>query len=81
MSTEEFQYDANGLLDHLLQRCSLKNDAALARHFQVAPPVISKLRHSRLPVGDSFVIRCIELGGLTLPEVRAFVPSPYVGGV
>lgn len=74
-AAEEFQYNASGLLDHLLERCKLKNDAALARHFEVAPPVLSKLRHNRMPVGDSFILKCIEIVGMTAPEIRA-----YIGG-
>jgi hypothetical protein len=37
----------NYLLDVLLQRHELKNDAALAVALAVAPPVISKVRHGR----------------------------------
>lgn len=77
MSNTDVQYDANGLLDALLARHQLKNDAALSRMLQVAPPVLSKLRHHALPLGDSFVLRCVEIAGMSLPEVRAFVPSPY----
>lgn len=73
--SEEFQYNANGLLDHLLERLSLRNDAALARLMQVQPPVLSKIRHNRMPVGDSFILKCIETAGMSAPEVRS-----YVGG-
>ena len=70
--------DPNGLLDAVIAQHQLKNDAALARLLDLAPPVISKLRSFKMPVGDSFVLRCIETAGLTLPQVRQFVPSPYV---
>lgn len=69
----------NGLLDAVIARHQLKNDAALARHLDVAPPVLAKFRHHVMPVGDSFVLRCVERAGMTLTEVRQFVPSPYVG--
>lgn len=71
--------DPNGLLDALIGKHQLKNDAALARFMQIAPPVVSKLRGYKMAVGDSFVLRCVETAGLTLAEVRVFVPSPYVG--
>lgn len=71
--------DPNGLLDALASKHQLKNDAALARLLKIAPPVISKLRGYTLPVGDSFVLRCTDIAGMTLAEVRAFVPSPYSG--
>lgn len=78
MQTLIQQQDANGLLDMLLAKHQLKNDAALARMLCLQPPVLSKLRHHTMPAGDSLVLRCTDLAGLTLAEVRQFVPSPYV---
>lgn len=62
------------LLDHLKAAMRLKNDAALARKFGVAPPVVSKIRHGVLPVGDSFLIKSHEIGGMSFAELRTFVP-------
>jgi hypothetical protein len=42
-------YNPNHLLDILLGKMQLKNDAALSRMLEVAPPVISKIRHHRRP--------------------------------
>ena len=53
---------ANRLLDHIIEKQHLKNDAALARLLEVAPPVISKLRHGRLPVGATLLITIDEVG-------------------
>lgn len=63
-------YDPNRLLDALLERLRLKNDAALSRLLEVAPPVISKIRHRRLPVGASLLIRMHEISGLTIQQLR-----------
>ncbi len=71
--------DPNGLLDAVIAKHALKNDAALARLLQVATPVLSKMRHHTMPVGDSFVLRCVERAQVPLEVVRQFVPSPYVG--
>lgn len=71
MSTE-VKYDANPLLDMLREKLACKNDAALSRKLEVAPPVLSKIRHFRLPVGASLLIRMHELTGLTIRELRAF---------
>ena len=65
----------NGLLDEVISIMHLKNDAALARALEVAPPVISKLRHQRIPVGASFLVKCHELGGLSFQHMRQFVPA------
>lgn len=64
------QYDPNRLLDTLIRKLALKNDAALARALEVAPPVISKIRYSRLPVGASLLIRMHEVSGMSIYELR-----------
>jgi hypothetical protein len=63
-------YDPNHLLGSLIQKLNLKNDAALSRALEVAPPVISKIRHRRLPVGASLLIRMHEVCGLSIKELR-----------
>ena len=68
--SEEFQYDPNTLLDTLIKTLGIKNDAALSRALEVAPPVISKIRHKILPVGPSLLIRMHEESGLSIREIR-----------
>lgn len=63
-------YDPNHLLDALIEKMNLKNDAALSRRLVVQPPVISKIRHRRLPVGASLLIRMHEESGLSIRELR-----------
>jgi hypothetical protein len=63
-------YDPNHLLDTLREKMKLKNDAALSRMLEVAPPVISKVRHRRLPVGASLLIRMHEVTGMSIRELR-----------
>jgi plasmid maintenance system antidote protein VapI len=63
------QYNPNQLLDTMLGKMMLKNDAALARALEVAPPVISKIRHHRLPVGASMLIRMHEVTGTSIRDV------------
>lgn len=64
------QYNPNRLLDTLTANLRLKNDAALARLLEVAPPVISKIRHLRLPVGASLLIRMHEVSDLSIRDLR-----------
>lgn len=66
----ELAYDPNRLLDTLIERLRLKNDAALSRALEVAPPVISKIRHGRLPVGAAMLIRMHEVSDLTIRDLR-----------
>jgi hypothetical protein len=67
---EMSDYNPNRLLDTLLQNLRLKNDAALSRLLEVAPPVISKIRHHRLPVGASLLIRMHEVSELSIKDLR-----------
>jgi hypothetical protein len=67
------EYDPNGLLDEVSRKLGVKNDAALSRAFDVAPPVVSKLRHQRMNVGPSIILKCHEIAGLSLPTIRSFI--------
>jgi hypothetical protein len=63
-------YNPNRLLDFIITRFQLKNDAALSRLLEVAPPVISKIRHHRLPVGASLLIRMNDVTGIETRQLR-----------
>ena len=67
---DQVAYDPNNLLDSLIEKLHLKNDAALSRALEVAPPVISKIRHRTLPVGASLLIRMHEVTDLSIRELR-----------
>ena len=67
---DQVAYDPNNLLDSLIEKLHLKNDAALSRALEVAPPVISKIRHRRLPVGASLLIRMHEVSDLSIRDLR-----------
>ena len=63
-------YDPCRLLDALIEQLGLKNDAALARLLEVAPPMISKIRHRTLPVGGAMLIRMHEISTLSIADLR-----------
>lgn len=63
-------YDPDRLLEALIERMNLKNDAALSRALAVSPPVISKIRHRRLPVTGSLLIRMHEVTNMSIQELR-----------
>ena len=64
------RYDPDHLLATLIERLNLKNGAALSRALEVSPPVISKIRHRRLPVTASLLIRMHEVSALSIKELR-----------
>lgn len=68
--SQQSEYNPDKLLDSLLSKLQLKNDAALARALEVAPPIISKIRHRRLPVGASILIRMHEVSDMPVAELR-----------
>jgi hypothetical protein len=70
MDSDQLKYDPNRLLDTLIEKLHLKNDAALSRALEVAPPVISKIRHNRLPVGASLLIRMHEVSDMSIRDLR-----------
>ncbi|MES2934015.1 MAG: hypothetical protein V4805_11080 [Pseudomonadota bacterium] len=63
-------YDPDHLFDTLIKQLGLKNDAVLSRVLEVAPPVISKMRHRTLPIGATLLIRMHEESGLSILELR-----------
>lgn len=63
-------YDPDRLLQALIEKLSLKNDAALSRTLEVSPPMISKIRHRRLPVTGSLLIRMHEVTQMSIRELR-----------
>ena len=71
--SDQLAYDPNNLLDTLIDKLHLKNDAALSRALELAPPVISKIRHRRLPVGASLLIRMHEVSDLSIRELRTLM--------
>lgn len=73
LKSDKFKYDPNHLFDTLIKRLHLKNDAALSRLLDVAPPVISKIRHHRLPIGASLMISMHEASGLNIKDLRALM--------
>lgn len=63
------------LLDSLLYRTGIKNDARLAKALRVSAPVVSKIRSGRLGVSDAFILRVHETFELPVREIRAILAS------
>lgn len=66
----------NAILDKMIDRLDLKNDAALSRVLKMPPPVISKLRHGRLPFGAAHQIRAHEVTGWPIAEIKEILGVP-----
>ena len=69
-------YNPNKVLDAIIEKLDLKNDAALSRALEVAPPVISKIRHCTLPIGATILLRMHEISDFSIRELREFIATP-----
>jgi hypothetical protein len=70
VQTQSQKHTVAYMLDVVLQEQNLKNDAALARALNVAPPVISKIRNGVLPLGSSMLVKLHEYTGLTTLKIK-----------
>ncbi|MES2299631.1 MAG: hypothetical protein V4582_21515 [Pseudomonadota bacterium] len=68
-------YDPNKVLDAVIEKLQLKNDAALSRALEVAPPVISKIRHRTLPIGATILLRMHEVSDLSIKDLRSLMAA------
>lgn len=66
-------YDPDRLLDEVLATLCLKNDAALSRALGIAPPVLSKVRHRRLPVAAGLIIQIHDATRLSIDDIRGLM--------
>jgi hypothetical protein len=66
-------YDPKPLLATVAEHLNVKNDAELARSLAVSPPIISKIRHRKMVVGASLLIRMHEITKISIKELRALM--------
>jgi hypothetical protein len=74
-STIEYVYNPNKVLDAVMNKLGLKNDAQLSRALEVAPPVISKIRHYTLPIGATILLRMHEVSDISIRELRSLMET------
>ena len=64
---------AANLIDNVIERLGLKNDAALARELGTYATVISKIRNGRLPVSAPVMVRISEATGWPTRQIKAVI--------
>lgn len=67
------KYNPANLLDALIQRNALKNDAALSRLLRMTPAVVSKVRHKHVEVTPAILVRMYDVSGIEINELRALM--------
>ena len=68
-------YDPEQFLNAIINLLNLKNDAALAIALDIAPPVISRIRNRKLPIGAVMLLRISVLTDLPIREIRSWADS------
>lgn len=63
--------NVNGILDAAIKRLELKSDRALSRALRVPPPMISNLRHNRISLGPTLLLRIHEASGISISELKS----------
>ncbi|WP_338846633.1 hypothetical protein V8J88_23105 [Massilia sp. W12] len=58
------------LLDTLIEEMGLRNDAELSRALGVPPPVISQIRHRKLGVGATMLLRMHEESNVSIAILK-----------
>lgn len=71
-------YDPNPLLDALIQRLNLKDDAALCRLLDVARPVLVRIRARSQAIGAWLLQRMAEISDLSIAELRCLMGDQRV---
>jgi hypothetical protein len=72
---EPSSFVPNRLLDTLIETLHLKNDAELCRVLEVQPPIISKIRHHKLNVGATILLRMHEKSNIPIRELKELSSS------
>ena len=67
---EPSSFVPNKLLDTLIEKMNLKNDAELCRVLEVQPPIISKIRHRKLAVGATILLRMHVKSDISIRELK-----------
>ena len=67
---EPSSFVPNKLLDTLIEKLNLKNDAELCRVLEVQPPIISKIRHGKLAVGATILLRMHEKSEISIRDLK-----------
>jgi plasmid maintenance system antidote protein VapI len=68
---EDANYDPGNLLALLKNTLRLKSDAELSRALEVAPPVISKIRHRKAPISGVILVRMHQVSELSIKDLTS----------
>jgi plasmid maintenance system antidote protein VapI len=66
-------YTPARLLDAMIERLGLKNDAAIARTLELPPAAVSKLRRRQASITAALLVRMHDITGWSISDLRALM--------
>lgn len=69
-------YRPKNLLDEIMTRSHLKNDAALSRFLDVPAPVVCKIRQKRIAISGDMLLRIHDYTGISISDLRELAGIP-----
>ena len=61
------------LFDTIIAEYNLKNDSEMCKRLEVTPPVVSKMRVGKLPVGPVMILNIHETFGMPIKRIKELI--------
>ncbi len=61
------------ILDVLKEKYDLKNDAAIAKALEIAPPIVSRIRNAKSNVSAEIILKIHETFGMPVADIKALL--------
>lgn len=61
------------ILDVLKEKYDLKNDAAIAKALDIAPPIVSRIRNGKSNVSADIILKIHETFGMPVADIKALL--------
>jgi plasmid maintenance system antidote protein VapI len=61
------------ILDVLKEKYDLKNDAAIAKALEIAPPIVSRIRNGKSNVSAEIILKIHETFGMPVADIKALL--------
>jgi hypothetical protein len=66
---------AGKLFNLIITKFNLRNDAHLSEFLGCAPPVVSKIRNGKVPIGNPLLVRIHEEMAIPVRELRTIIAA------
>ena len=66
-------YNVGKLLDTVMAKLGVKNDAALSRELGVSPTIVSNIRNVKVALSAAMMIRIHDVADMSITTIRSFL--------